>query len=424
MKIRELNLLESKVSTEPKNMVQTKSADLPELIGKSAFNSLIKHPWMNDIGSYEKAWKHGVDSTGFHKVEVYPYFPDIHKTPDGKIRPTLMYQFTISHFGGKGRVIQCIKYVRDEEPDENEKRYGPSAGWKHVKSWKTNIDESVISELKKSKFYPKPLGMMEMYKFVQVASTEQKIEMKKLIAMGKQDEAWKLLQDVTGTRLSEEPVDEAEKRTPASIEIRQNLKKSGYKLLGSGVDATVWAKKAGPVIKIIMPDDGKGAGIAGDTFMKFYEFCKEHPGYENLPKFSDNEVEVFQADGKDYIMATMERLSPIPRGSFEEAIVWIFSDLATKNIDWDNVLRTISSEETWLEHSDLFDPEKMLQKFDSLDDRDLLELEVLYKLMVLLWHRGKINKVGWDLHTENAMMRNGTIVITDPWFSLGINKSN
>lgn len=214
-------------------------------------------------------------------------------------------------------------------------------------------------------------------------------------------------------------IDEAEQRTPASIEIRKNLRGAGYKLLGSGADATVWAKKEGPVIKIIMPDDGQGAGVAGDTFMKFYEFCKEHPNYENLPKFSDNEVEVFQADGKDYIMVTMERLSPIPSGSFQEAMVWILSDLATKKLSWEQANEIISDEDTWFGYeSPKTNPETILRQFDSLDDKDLLEYEVLYKLMVLLYHRGRINKIGWDLHTENAMMRSDTIVITDPWFNM------
>lgn len=222
----------------------------------------------------------------------------------------------------------------------------------------------------------------------------------------------------TDSALEEDTVDEAETRTLASTQIRTNLRKAGYKLLGSGADATVWAKKSGPVTKIIMPDDGQGAGLAGDTFMKFYEFCKEHEGYSNLPRFSDNEVEVFEADGKDYIMITMERLAPIPNGSFQEAMVWILSDLATKAMSWQQALQTISNEKTWMHYDEGMDPVQILQTIDSLDQRDLLEYEVLFKLMTLLYHRGRINKIGWDLHTENAMMRGDTIVITDPWFNM------
>lgn len=49
--------------------------------------------------------------------------------------------------------------------------------------------------------YKGNIGMMEMFKFFQVATDAQKQEMKKLLADGKQEEAWKLLQDVTKVKL-------------------------------------------------------------------------------------------------------------------------------------------------------------------------------------------------------------------------------
>jgi hypothetical protein len=210
---------------------------------------------------------------------------------------------------------------------------------------------------------------------------------------------------------------EAESHTAASKEIRTNLRKAGYKLLGSGADATVWAKSTGPVIKIIMPDDHLGAGVAGDTFMKFYEFCVQNQQYINLPRFSGNETTVFQADGKDYVMVTMERLKPIPQDSFEEAMVWNLSDLATKRISWEQAWTNLTDLSSW----EGFDPnvtEQIINRLESMDERGMLEYKVLFMLMTLLYHKGRINKIGWDLHTENAMMRDdGTIVITDPWFA-------
>jgi len=216
---------------------------------------------------------------------------------------------------------------------------------------------------------------------------------------------------------SYEFINEAEIRTPASKEIRTTLRKNGYKLLGSGADATVWAKNTGDVIKIIMPDDHMGAGTAGDTFMKFYEFCKQNSTLQNLPKFSAQESSVFKADNKDYVMVSMERLSPIPESSFQEAMVWILSDLATKRISWDDAKKEIVNPNTWANFEGM-NGDQVIKIFRSLDKKGLLELEVLYKLMTLLYHKGKINKLGWDLHTENAMMRGNTIVITDPWFNM------
>lgn len=49
--------------------------------------------------------------------------------------------------------------------------------------------------------YPGNLGMMEMYRFKQLASPELWAKMKRLIASGNQKAAWELLQKVTGTQL-------------------------------------------------------------------------------------------------------------------------------------------------------------------------------------------------------------------------------
>lgn len=49
--------------------------------------------------------------------------------------------------------------------------------------------------------YKGNIGMMEMFKFYQVATPEQKKYMKELIMAGQQEEAWKLLQKVTSSEL-------------------------------------------------------------------------------------------------------------------------------------------------------------------------------------------------------------------------------
>ena len=49
--------------------------------------------------------------------------------------------------------------------------------------------------------YEGNIGMMEMFKFYQIATPEQKSEMKKYLSAGDQASAWEFLQTVTGTRL-------------------------------------------------------------------------------------------------------------------------------------------------------------------------------------------------------------------------------
>lgn len=51
--------------------------------------------------------------------------------------------------------------------------------------------------------YSGNIGMMEMARFFQLATPEQKIELKRLIATGRQEEAWKLLQRVTQMELED-----------------------------------------------------------------------------------------------------------------------------------------------------------------------------------------------------------------------------
>ena len=50
--------------------------------------------------------------------------------------------------------------------------------------------------------YKGNVGMMEMFKFYQVATPAQKIKMKELLEAGKQQEAWDFMQEVTGVKLA------------------------------------------------------------------------------------------------------------------------------------------------------------------------------------------------------------------------------
>jgi len=57
-----------------------------------------------------------------------------------------------------------------------------------------NIDEAA---------YEGNIGMMEMFKFYQIADQNTKDLMKKLISQGKNKEAWELLQKVVGIKLKD-----------------------------------------------------------------------------------------------------------------------------------------------------------------------------------------------------------------------------
>lgn len=135
------NLVQEAASTVEKPMTQCSSQDLQKFLGKGKTNALVKHPWFKRYSNYEHAFKHGVDRLGFTKVEVYPFFRSTNITAEGKLRPLIMLEFTFSYNGTK--VVQAEEYYRDKEPNENEKRMGPSAGWKHIKTWANDQQNAV-----------------------------------------------------------------------------------------------------------------------------------------------------------------------------------------------------------------------------------------------------------------------------------------
>jgi len=113
---------------------QVSVQELAKILGKSKMTSISKNPFFREISNYEHAFKYAVSRAGFESVEVYAFHRSVHTTESGKIRPEIMVRFTLSYSGRS--VIQAEKYFRKREPDENEKRMGPQAGWRFLKSWK------------------------------------------------------------------------------------------------------------------------------------------------------------------------------------------------------------------------------------------------------------------------------------------------
>jgi GNAT superfamily N-acetyltransferase len=219
----------------------------------------------------------------------------------------------------------------------------------------------------------------------------------------------------------DEPEEIEEPDTSATTEIFDKLERAGYKLLGQGRDATVWLKDTDPgVVKIIMPEDGQGAGPGAETFHQFYKFCTSHKysHLENLPKFIKLKKFDIPSDLTNipYVMVGMEKLNKIPEGSFEEAITWILSDLATKDLKWEEAHKTIKNKKTWRHFDGSMSPAEITGIINDWSKVDKIKWGVLFTLMKVLYQTGKINKQDWDLHTENVMMRDdGALVIIDPW---------
>ena len=211
-------------------------------------------------------------------------------------------------------------------------------------------------------------------------------------------------------------VSEAESGTPNAREIARQLKSAGYKQLGSGVDATVWAKDTSHVIKILMPDDANSH--AEQVFQKFYEFSQSHQDIDCVPKF--HMVNKIDIGDREYTQIEMEHLYPIRKNSLEEALVWILSDYAVSGEPWRQVAGELADPATWETYSGRIGPKLAeLVTVNFKNPKILSMYSMLYAVMKLLYQSGHINKFGWDLHTENVMQRNnGQLVIIDPWFHI------
>lgn len=213
---------------------------------------------------------------------------------------------------------------------------------------------------------------------------------------------------------------EAENGTKESKQIVDTLINAGYTQIGEGMESTIWTKDSGTAIKIIMPEEIETMTQAARTFYKFYEFCQQNSNFVNLPKFvsiNGDHHATFKIGNKEYIQVAMERLYPLERDNYREAMVWMLSDFATKRMQWQQVYNKLIYPETWINWDGPQSPEEIAEYVYSLDNKSLAEYKLLYTLMTVLYHTGRINKLGWDLHTDNVMQRkDGTLVIIDPWF--------
>ena len=210
--------------------------------------------------------------------------------------------------------------------------------------------------------------------------------------------------------------------------IKKQFDLIGYKKIGGGGDATVWAPKdiSDFAIKFIVSSEDDE--IAEKIFNDFYEYCKSHKSNPHLPKF--HETNTVEIDGVNYLQIDMERLIDI-KDQFIEALVWHFSDYACNHKSWKEVCDNLGtekdvekSEDTWRTYkaSNLGIPASRLNKIDTkkMVERFINEknqYKKLYYTMCELLDIGKEKSFGWDLHTKNVMQRpNGEIVIIDPWF--------
>ena len=132
MKITEF-LVEEEQSITPRRVTDQ---ELVKLLGKGKTTAMLKHPWFQRYSNWQKAYRYAKDKWGFVTVDLFPYFTNINKTADGRIRPTNYISFIFSY--GSPKIVQAHHFTREQEPDEFELRNPVTGGWKHGKTWKVD----------------------------------------------------------------------------------------------------------------------------------------------------------------------------------------------------------------------------------------------------------------------------------------------
>ena len=201
-----------------------------------------------------------------------------------------------------------------------------------------------------------------------------------------------------------------------SHDVVNALRKKGYKRLGSGAEAEAWLEPGtGLILKIIgtstnsFKNPGMMTGVHS-TFKAFVNFCKANPNNPFLPQFSG--WEKFTFDGNTYLQVRMERLFPMKRAGWGDAL----EEIA------DTVEAEVSGSPFALSRKETIDgilnnPNngiKYKELFTHLG-RDGFNLlwNTIEKLL-----RQMPRGVKFDLHSNNFMLgSDGQIVISDPYYS-------
>jgi len=165
------------------------------------------------------------------------------------------------------------------------------------------------------------------------------------------------------------------------------MQKLGYSYIGHGTDAHVFAKEEGPVIKVLIPENGD-ISTAKNPFLAFLNYCEKNANNPHLPKFIETTKQPIQLGAEKFDQVVMERLEELDPDYDEMIIDMMYS------IDEGRPL-----------------------------DPQYRQYANFYKTLKSVIATG--TKLGFSndiiAHDySNVMQRGDTLVIADPWVSAGL----
>lgn len=204
-----------------------------------------------------------------------------------------------------------------------------------------------------------------------------------------------------------------EYKNPQTLKLlRSQLAQMGYKSIGKGVDAIVFANKTHPdVIKVLIGEADSHTDRAAEGFLTFVKFCDQVSSV-HLPKFGS--ITQTQVGSEVMYQVSMERLYNLTED--EKDVAWFMARAVSRDLPWESVLETIHS------HGERANPEYQPQitaeraKYLKIAQKNQTVFVVMQKLHA---HAASLKNVSMDLlndEGQNIMKRKDcTWVITDPY---------
>ena len=223
---------------------------------------------------------------------------------------------------------------------------------------------------------------------------------------------------VTGGPLTDQQdVDEMAGKVHGGV--RKELKKQGYKYLGSGIDKQAYLEPGTGQILVIF---GYGKWYKGNfspdqlMFVNWAKYCQQHSNNPHLPRFSG--WESFDYNGKRYLQIRMEPLKELPY-DVKKIVFWLEKYIAEKGkIDSKKVAKKIGAlgvEEFNYDKGEFYYKKVKAQKIIEYLGGPKAAAGLMKTIQIA---KRMANKEGvyLDLHTGNFMQRaDGTIVVNDPF---------
>lgn len=187
--------------------------------------------------------------------------------------------------------------------------------------------------------------------------------------------------------------------------VKEIIKKAGYKSLGSGVDAMVYGKKNGDVVKILIGERGRNVERAAGGFLAYVKFILKHQDITHFPRVK--KIQTITVGHEELYKITMERLYPLSKME-SDAYEWMEGCLPD---NFKSMLNDINSEINYEGHT----PNKYYIRIKNI----ISQQQSIYNLMIKLDAYASSNKqINTDMHSGNVMKRkDGTWIITDPFIS-------